>query len=140
MAAKVIGFGSTQEKLDVSKARATIERTFTPEFRNRLDGWILFSGLDAETILKVVDKEVKLLEGQLADKKVKLTLSAEAREWLATKGYDPAFGARPMARLVDQSLKKQLAEAVLFGELSKGGEAHFEVEDDKLVLRMPAVA
>jgi ATP-dependent Clp protease ATP-binding subunit ClpA len=129
MKAKTLGFGG-MEGIDTSKAKGAIERTFSPEFRNRLDGWIVFSGLDRATILKVVDKEVGLLQKLLDDKKVKLQLTQAAREWLATKGYDPEFGARPMARLVDQSLKKQLAEALLFGDLKDGGTATADVKPD----------
>jgi ATP-dependent Clp protease ATP-binding subunit ClpA len=141
MSARTVGFGGEEEKLDVSKAKKAIERTFTPEFRNRLDGWVLFSGLTAETILKVVDKEVRLLQEALVDKKVKLTLTAQARAWLAERGYDPAFGARPMARLFDQAMKKPLAEAILFGDLKEGGVAAFDVKGDELVLSpmVPAV-
>jgi ATP-dependent Clp protease ATP-binding subunit ClpA len=142
MSSKTIGFGEKQALIDTSKAKDAIERTFTPEFRNRLDGWILFSGLGPETILKVVDKEVGLLQAQLSDKKVTLELTPAARGWLAENGYDPAFGARPMARLVDQSLKKPLAEALLFGELQAGGCARFDVKPDGngLALQTEAVA
>jgi len=142
MSSKSIGFGGHQGIIDTSKAKEAIERTFTPEFRNRLDGWILFSGLLPETILKVVDKEVGLLQAQLSDKKVTLELTPGARGWLAENGYDPAFGARPMARLVDQSLKKALAEALLFGALQAGGVARFDVKPDGsgLVLQTEGVA
>ena len=133
MAAKSLGFGETGMTVDGSRAKRAIERTFPPEFRNRLDGWVLFSGLPPEVILKVVDKEVRLLQGQLDDKKVKLQLTPEARSWMAEHGYDPEFGARPMARLVDNVLKKPLAEAVLFGELKEGGTATADVKDDKIV-------
>jgi len=142
MSSKTIGFGGGDLALDTSKAKAEIERTFTPEFRNRLDGWILFSGLTPEVILKVVDKEVGLLQAQLSDKKVTLELTPAARAWLADHGYDPAFGARPMARLVDQSLKKPLAEALLFGSLQAGGIARFDVTPDGngLALKTDSVA
>ena len=136
MSSKTIGFGGGDQVIDTSKAKEAIERTFTPEFRNRLDGWILFSGLGPETILKVVDKEVGLLQAQLSDKKVTLELTPAARAWLADNGYDPAFGARPMARLVDQSLKKPLAEALLFGELQAGGVAKFDITPDGRGLRL----
>jgi ATP-dependent Clp protease ATP-binding subunit ClpA len=136
MSTKAIGFGDIQGIADASKAKKTIERTFTPEFRNRLDGWILFSGLSPEVILKVVDKEVGLLQKMLTEKKVKLELTARAKAWLAEHGYDPAFGARPMARLVDNSLKKPLAEALLFGELKNGGTARFDVEGESLKLKI----
>ncbi len=136
MSTKSIGFGDIQAPADASKAKKTIERTFTPEFRNRLDGWILFSGLSPEVILKVVDKEVGLLQKMLVEKKVKLELTTRAKAWLAEHGYDPAFGARPMARLVDNSLKKPLAEALLFGELKNGGVAKFDVEGESLKLKV----
>jgi ATP-dependent Clp protease ATP-binding subunit ClpA len=134
MSTKSIGFGDVQAPADAKKAKKAIESTFTPEFRNRLDGWILFSGLSPEVILKVVDKEVGLLQKMLVEKNVKLELTPRARAWLAEHGYDPAFGARPMARLVDNSLKKPLAEALLFGELKNGGTARFDVEGDSLKL------
>jgi ATP-dependent Clp protease ATP-binding subunit ClpA len=135
MSTKAIGFGDLQKPADGTRAKKAIERTFTPEFRNRLDGWILFSGLPPEIILKVVDKEVRLLQKMLDEKKVKLELTPAARAWLAEHGYDPAFGARPMARLVDNSLKKPLAEALLFGDLKDGGVARYDVEGDNLKLQ-----
>jgi ATP-dependent Clp protease ATP-binding subunit ClpA len=134
MAAKALGFGESGAIVDGGRAKRAIERTFPPEFRNRLDGWVLFSGLPPEVILKVVDKEVRLLQGMLDDKKVKIELTPEARSWMAEHGYDPEFGARPMARLVDNVIKKPLAEAVLFGQLKEGGVAVAEVKDDKIVL------
>ncbi len=129
MKAKTLGFGG-MEGVDTSKAKGAIERTFSPEFRNRLDGWIVFGGLDRATILKVVDKEVGLLQKLLDEQKVTLKLTPAAREWLSKKGYDPDFGARPMARMVDQALKKPLAEALLFGELKDGGTATADVMPD----------
>ncbi|MBI3180695.1 MAG: ATP-dependent Clp protease ATP-binding subunit ClpA [Myxococcales bacterium] len=123
MSAKAVGFTESKDIVDASRSKQAVERTFTPEFRNRLDAWITFQGLTKEVILMVVDKEVGLLRKMLEERKVKLELSASAREWLAQKGYDPQFGARPMARLVDNSLKKPLAEALLFGELKDGGLA-----------------
>ncbi|NVJ08683.1 ATP-dependent Clp protease ATP-binding subunit ClpA [Myxococcus sp. AM001] len=141
MSTKAIGFGDLAKPVDATRAKKAIERTFTPEFRNRLDGWILFSGLPPEVILKVVDKEVRLLQKMLDEKKVKLELTPAARAWLAEHGYDPAFGARPMARLVDNSLKKPLAEALLFGDLKHGGTAHYDVDGESLKLRtQPATA
>ncbi|AEI65137.1 ATP-dependent Clp protease ATP-binding subunit ClpA [Corallococcus macrosporus] len=141
MSTKAIGFGDLAKPADATRAKKAIERTFTPEFRNRLDGWILFSGLPPEVILKVVDKEVRLLQKMLDEKKVKLSLTPAARAWLAEHGYDPAFGARPMARLVDNSLKKPLAQALLFGDLKDGGTAYYDVDGDSLKLRTePATA
>ncbi|MBZ4410443.1 ATP-dependent Clp protease ATP-binding subunit ClpA [Myxococcus sp. XM-1-1-1] len=140
MSTKSIGFGDLAKPADATRAKKAIERTFTPEFRNRLDGWLLFSGLPPEIILKVVDKEVRLLQKMLEERKVKLELTPAARAWLAERGYDPAFGARPMARLVDNSLKKPLAEALLFGELKNGGTARYDVDKggDKLDLQTTA--
>jgi ATP-dependent Clp protease ATP-binding subunit ClpA len=135
MSTKSIGFGDKQAPADAHRAKKAIETTFTPEFRNRLDGWVLFSGLPPEVILKVVDKEVGLLQKMLVEKGVKLELTPAARAWLAENGYDPAFGARPMARLVDNTLKKPLAEALLFGELKNGGVARFDVEGEGLKLK-----
>ncbi|MBJ6759621.1 ATP-dependent Clp protease ATP-binding subunit ClpA [Myxococcaceae bacterium JPH2] len=140
MSTKSLGFGDQKQVADANRAKKAIENTFTPEFRNRLDGWILFSGLPPEVILKVVDKEVALLQKVLDEKKVKMELTPAARAWLAERGYDPAFGARPMARLVDNSLKKPLAEALLFGPLKNGGVARFDVVDDALKLQPLATA
>ncbi len=134
MASKSIGFGGSGEVVDASRAKKAIERTFTPEFRNRLDGWILFSGLTKEVILKVVDKEIGLLRAVLEPKNVTLEVTDAARDWLCEHGYDPAFGARPMARLVENQIKRKLAEALLFGELQNGGTAIADVGGDGLVI------
>ena len=131
MSAKTIGFGG-KGAIETSKAKAAVERTFSPEFRNRLDSWILFGGLPEEVIRKVVDKEVKLLAAQVEEKGVKIELSDEALAWLAEHGYDPLFGARPMARLIESSIKRPLAEAMLFGALKDGGLARVVVRDDKI--------
>ncbi|HYX92162.1 MAG TPA: ATP-dependent Clp protease ATP-binding subunit ClpA [Myxococcaceae bacterium] len=139
MATKSIGFGGGTG-LDTSKAKRAIERTFTPEFRNRLDGWILFSGLTREVILQVVDKEIGLLQAQLEPKRVTIEVTRAAREWLAENGYQPEFGARPMARLVELQIKRKLAEALLFGELKDGGIATVDVAGDGLAVRTSAVA
>jgi ATP-dependent Clp protease ATP-binding subunit ClpA len=94
---------------------------FSPEFRNRLDATISFSALSTETIGRVVDKFVLQLEEQLADRNVTIELDASARAWLAEKGYDPLFGARPLARIIQEHVKKPLADELLFGRLAKGG-------------------
>jgi ATP-dependent Clp protease ATP-binding subunit ClpA len=140
MARGNIGFGEGKggvsgREVDESKAKGAINRTFSPEFRNRLDAWILFAGLSREVILKVVDKELAQLRAQLVDKRVTLEVSDEARAWLAEHGYDPTFGARPMARLVEEQIKRRLAEALLFGELADGGTAHVERAAEGLGLR-----
>jgi ATP-dependent Clp protease ATP-binding subunit ClpA len=110
-----------------------IKKMFTPEFRNRLDAIIQFSGLTPEHIAKVVDKFVFELEGQLQEKHVNLIVEAEARVWLAEHGYDPQMGARPMARLIQDEIKKPLAEELLFGKLSTGGAVKVDVAEDKLI-------
>jgi ATP-dependent Clp protease ATP-binding subunit ClpA len=98
-----------------------ITRTFTPEFRNRLDAIIPFRPLSPETIGRVVDKFIMQLEAQLGDRGVTIELSDEARAWLGKKGYDPAMGARPLARVIQEHVKKPLADELLFGKLMKGG-------------------
>jgi len=98
-----------------------IKKAFTPEFRNRLDAIIQFKPLGPETILNVVDKFLIELQAQLDERAVVLDVNAEARAWMAEHGYDPAMGARPMARLIQEQLKKPLAEKLLFGELAEAG-------------------
>jgi len=113
-------------------AKKAIERTFSPEFRNRLDGWIAFSSLPMEVVERIVDKQVDELRAQLREKNVELQLLPEARRWLADRGFSPQFGARPMARLIQTALKKPLAERILFGDLEKGGKVVLGVQEDKL--------
>ena len=112
-----------------------INRMFTPEFRNRLDAIIPFNALTPEVIDRVVDKFVLQLEGQLADRGVTVELTQEARAWLGKKGYDPLYGARPLGRVLQEHLKKPLAEELLFGQLQKGGVAvvGFDAASEKLV-------
>ena len=117
-----------------SDAMEVLKRTFSPEFRNRLDAIIQFKALDAVTIASVVDKFLTQLQAQLDEKKVVLVVDDEARAWLAEHGYDPTMGARPMARVIQEHIKKPLAEEVLFGRLVGGGEVHVGVSDDKLTL------
>jgi ATP-dependent Clp protease ATP-binding subunit ClpA len=133
---KVVGFGGGDEPKDFARGRArqAIERIFTPEFRNRLDAVVYFSGLRKEIIRMVVDKELALLREMLTEKQVQLELRVAARDGLAEHGYDPQMGARPMARLVEQTLKKPLAEAMVFGSLKEGGMALAEVEGGEIVL------
>ena len=115
-----------------------IKRLFTPEFRNRLDASIGFEPLDKSTILHVVDKFLVELEIQLAEKKVELEVSHRAKAWLAEHGHDPLMGARPMARLIQERIKKPLAEAILFGELQKGGVAKVGMKAGSLSITYPA--
>ncbi|HEV8433998.1 MAG TPA: ATP-dependent Clp protease ATP-binding subunit ClpA [Thermoanaerobaculia bacterium] len=114
------------------KGRGVIERTFAPEFRNRLDAWIAFEPLSFETIEKVVDKFIAELRAQLAAKNVTLELTEAARAWLAKHGYDKAFGARPMARLIQSKLKEPLVDAILFGSLQNGGNVRVDADGDEL--------
>ncbi len=109
-----------------------INRMFTPEFRNRLDATISFQALAPETIGRVVDKFILQLEEQLADRNVTIELEPEAREWLAKRGYDKLFGARPLSRVIQEHVKKPLAEELLFGSLVRGGVVHLAVKDEKL--------
>ena len=109
-----------------------INRTFTPEFRNRLDAIIGFTTLPSKVISQVVDKFIMQLEEQLADRKVTIVLSGTARSWLAKRGYDPSFGARPLTRLIQEKIKKPLAEELLFGKLKNGGTVRIGVKAKQL--------
>ena len=129
MARQGIGFG------DVSKADAgdeAVKKMFTPEFRNRLDAIVPFAYLLPEVVSRVVDKFVLQLELQLADQNVHIQFDADARAWLARKGYDKLYGARPMARLIQDKVKKPLAEELLFGKLANGGEVHVSLKTDEV--------
>jgi ATP-dependent Clp protease ATP-binding subunit ClpA len=114
---------------------------FTPEFRNRLDAIIPFSNLPPEVVGRVVDKFVMQLEAQLADRNVTIALTPAARDWLAKKGYDKQMGARPLARVIQQEIKKPLADKLLFGDLITGGHVVVDVKADKLAFEItPAKA
>ncbi len=113
-----------------------IQRLFTPEFRNRLDAVIPFSHLPREVIHRVVDKFVLELEEQLSDRKVEIELTDAARTWLGNKGYDRMYGARPLARVMQENLKKPLADELLFGKLAKGGRVVVDESDGKLSFRV----
>ncbi|MDB2338920.1 AAA family ATPase, partial [Amylibacter sp.] len=132
-AKEAIGFGRDRRE---GEDTAAIERTFSPEFRNRLDATISFAPLSKEVIIKVVDKFVLQLEAQLMDRNVTFELSSDAASWLADKGYDDKMGARPLARVIQEHLKKPLAEELLFGKLSKGGLVKVHLKDDKLDLEL----
>ena len=133
---KSIGFKQQDHSHD---AMSEINKVFTPEFRNRLDGIIWFNHLDSEIILQVVDKFIIELQAQLDVKGVSLEVSSNARAYLAEKGYDKSMGARPMARLIKDELKKELANELLFGELSKGGNVKIDCVDDKLTFEYSGV-
>ncbi len=133
LAKSAIGFGRDRR---TGEDTAAIERTFTPEFRNRLDAIISFGALPLETILQVVEKFVLQLEAQLIDRGVHIELSPAAAEWLADKGYDDKMGARPLARVIQEHIKKPLAEELLFGKLAKGGLVRVGVKDDAIDLEI----
>ena len=132
MSQQTIGFGDVHKDTP-SKGKKAVEKMFSPEFRNRLDEIINFNSLNLEIMEKVVDKFMKELNGQLAVKKVKLRISDDVRTWLAKKGYDPRYGARPLARVIQTEIKDALSEQILFGRLNKGGEVFVDLQDDKLV-------
>ncbi|RLA00648.1 MAG: ATP-dependent Clp protease ATP-binding subunit ClpA, partial [Gammaproteobacteria bacterium] len=111
-----------------------IKRAFTPEFRNRLDGIIQFKSLSSEAVLRVADKSVLELEMLLQDKNVTLEIDNDARQWLADHGYDVQMGARPMARLVQEKIKRPLADELLFGKLSDGGHVRVVLKEGELAL------
>jgi ATP-dependent Clp protease ATP-binding subunit ClpA len=129
LAKPALGFTRGERMGDDEEA---INRMFSPEFRNRLDAVIGFAALSPEVVHRVVDKFIMELEGQLADRNVTIELDAEARGWVADKGYDPKFGARPLARVIQENIKKPLAEELLFGKLAKGGIVRVVLEDGKL--------
>ena len=119
-------------------SRGALERTFTPEFRNRLDAIVTFGALGTTEIEKVVDKQIDEVRGMVAAKNVTIVVDTAARTWLAKKGFDRAFGARPMARLIERVVKKPLSEMLLFGALAeKGGEVRVTMEDDAIRLVSP---
>jgi ATP-dependent Clp protease ATP-binding subunit ClpA len=129
-----IGFTQQEHQTDGSEA---VKRTFTPEFRNRLDGIIHFKPLDKDAIIRVADKAVLELEMLLQDKNVTIEIDNKARNWLAEHGYDVLMGARPMARLVQEKIKRPLADELLFGKLSqKGGHVRVTLKSDELYLKM----
>ena len=129
LARPVIGFG---RETRAGEDQEAIKRLFTPEFRNRLDAVIPFAALTPEVVAHVVEKFVMQLEAQLADRNVTIELTSAAREYLAERGYDPLYGARPLARLIQEVIKKPLAEELLFGKLVKGGSVKVGLKDGEL--------
>jgi ATP-dependent Clp protease ATP-binding subunit ClpA len=130
MTQRSVGFGSDEGVVD-SAANKAIERTFSPEFRNRLDKIVTFGQLPDSIIAKVADKLLRELEIQLADRGVRLTWTPAAREWVARKGYDKKFGARPMGRVIDENIKGALVDELLFGQLEDGGEVQVDCDKAK---------
>jgi ATP-dependent Clp protease ATP-binding subunit ClpA len=129
MAKPAIGF---ERAARVGEDEEAIKRMFTPEFRNRLDAVVTFAGLSPEIVAQVVEKFVMQLEAQLADRNVTIELSSAAKEWLSERGYDPLYGARPLARVIQEYVKKPLAEELLFGKLAKGGSVKVGLRDGAL--------
>ena len=141
MSANAIGFadGAAGDNVDqalrrasASKSKTAIEKVFSPEFRNRLDAIITFRSLSTAAMESIVEKFVLQLEGQLAERHVAIALTPEARAWLATKGYDPKFGARPLGRVVQKEVRDPLTDEILFGQLEHGGTVTIGVTDDHL--------
>jgi ATP-dependent Clp protease ATP-binding subunit ClpA len=131
-----IGFATQDNSTDAMEA---INKLFTPEFRNRLDAIVPFEALGQDVILTVVDKFLTALQTQLDEKRVQLQVDDDARNWLVEEGYDPHMGARPMERVIQEHIKKPLADMVLFGALSKGGIARVAINSDGNGLEVEAV-
>jgi len=131
MSAANIGFGQTHKDAQ-SKGKKAVEKLFSPEFRNRLDETITFNALDLDIMELIVDKFIAELNQQLAIKKVALTISPAVRTWLAKKGHDPTYGARPLARVIQNKIKDKLSDAILFGELQNGGLVSLDMTGDQL--------
>jgi ATP-dependent Clp protease ATP-binding subunit ClpA len=128
-----IGFGRGKAEGEVEEA---LKRLFTPEFRNRLDAVVAFKPLTPEIIRQVVLKFVMQLEAQLADRHVTIETSDEAADWLAKNGFDELYGARPLARVIQEHIKKPLADEILFGRLTKGGHVKVVLKDSKLAFEI----
>jgi len=137
MSGAPLGFGA---RSNAGKGKEAIEKMFSPEFRNRLDAMIVFNSLSMEIIERVVDKFIIELDHQLNEKKVFLQLTVKARRWLAEKGYDPSFGARPMARLIQNEIKRVLADEILFGRLQSGGKVEVDENEGKLAFTYSPIA
>ncbi len=131
MSAASIGFGHTHKGAEF-KGKKAIEKLFSPEFRNRLDEIITFNALDLDIMEMIVDKFIAELNQQLAIKKVALTISPRVRTWLAKEGHDPAYGARPLGRVIQTEIKDKLSDEILFGRLHNGGHVALDLADDKL--------
>ncbi|HEX3128906.1 MAG TPA: AAA family ATPase, partial [Thermoanaerobaculia bacterium] len=140
MAQRALGF--SEEAGDASRpssrgsdADRAIERLFSPEFRNRLDARVKFNALTPDLMERIVEKFIRELGRQVAEKKVRIEITDEARKLLAEKGYDPAFGARPLGRVIEETVKRPLTEELLFGKLQGGGKAMVEAEAGEIVVR-----
>ncbi len=132
MSAPAIGFASDQAKDARSRGKQALERLFSPEFRNRLDAIVTFNPLSLEVMETIVEKFILELEAQLAERRVAIALTPEARAHLARKGYDPVYGARPLSRLIQTDVRDPLTDEILFGRLENGGTVTLGLEGDKL--------
>jgi ATP-dependent Clp protease ATP-binding subunit ClpA len=137
----VVGFSQDRGQTTQDGSARALARTFSPEFRNRLDAWIAFEPLTPAVIERVVDRQLRELAEQLAQRQIHLSVSGEARAWLAERGFDAMFGARPMARLIERQIAAPLADSILFGPLHSGGVVRVEVQDGSLhvAVASPAV-
>ena len=138
MSTGTIGFSEDRARAVKGQTKAAIEKTFSPEFRNRLDAIVTFDTLTPAVMETIVEKFILQLEAQLGERQVAITLEPEARAWLATKGYDPVYGARPLARVVQTDVRNPLTEEILFGRLEHGGTVHIGLEGDRLAFRVDA--
>jgi ATP-dependent Clp protease ATP-binding subunit ClpA len=140
MSAQGIGFAESgaggddtaRGRTAAGKAKTALERIFSPEFRNRLDAIVTFKALTPEAMETIVDKFIMQLESQLSDRKVAITLTPEARAWLATTAYDRVYGARPLARVIQKEVRDVLTDQILFGELEHGGTVTIRLADGRL--------
>jgi ATP-dependent Clp protease ATP-binding subunit ClpA len=139
MSANAIGFAGDQAKDAKSRGKLAIEKLFSPEFRNRLDAIVSFGPLTPETMETIVEKFILELEAQLRERKVAITLTPEARSYLARKGYDPAFGARPLARLIQTEVRDPLTDEILFGRLEHGGTVTLGLDGAKLTFHVDSL-
>ena len=147
MSARSIGFGDeggdggdAGNRGAAGKSKAAVEKVFSPEFRNRLDAIVTFGPLTPGVMETIVEKFILQLEAQLAERKVAITLTPEARAWLGRKGYDPVYGARPLARVVQRDVRDPLTDQILFGQLEHGGTVTIGVADDTLAFSYDARA
>ncbi|MFP4214152.1 MAG: ATP-dependent Clp protease ATP-binding subunit ClpA [Desulfohalobiaceae bacterium] len=131
MSSQSIGFGQAKSEDRAHKGIKAAQKHFSPEFRNRLDAIVPFNSLSQDLMEMIVDKDVQELNKQLKEKKIQLELASEARTWLAEKGFDPDYGARPLARVIQSEIKDKLADEILFGSLQHGGKIRVELEQDR---------
>lgn len=134
MSSRSIGFGGSFDGLE-NKGKSAVEKMFSPEFRNRLDAIITFNSLNTEIMEMIVDKFVDELKKQLKARNVTLRISPRLRNWLAGKGYDPRYGARPLSRLIQVEIKDRLSDELLFGKLAKGGAVSIGVRSDQVTFK-----